>query len=216
MDRDRIWDHTIAARESLATTLATLGPEEWDHPSLCDAWRVRDVAAHVIMGPQLTWRRTPGLLPHIWRGYNGMNAHLGRVGGSRPVADILAQYERYAGLRRGPAVVGDVEPLIDALVHTQDIVRPLGRSATMPPEAAAVAAERAWRLAALMGGQARAARRLHLVATDSDWSAGDGPTVEGPTAELLMLATGRQPDWAQLSGDGVPSQHPRATGTSGP
>ena len=216
MERDRIWDHTIAARQSLTATLASLSPDEWDHPSLCDAWRVRDVAAHVIMGPQMTWRRTAGLLPHTWRGYNGMNAHLGRVWGSRPVAEILSQYERYAGLRRGPAVVGDVEPLIDALVHTQDIVRPLGRTASMPPEAAAVAARRAWALAPIMGGRARAARRFHLVASDSDWSAGSGPTVEGPTAELLMLATGREPDWSLLTGDGVPPQRPRATGTSGP
>ena len=204
MERDRIWDHTIAARQSLAATLATLTPEEWDHPSLCGEWRVRDVAAHVIMGPQLTWRRSAVLLPHVWRGYNGMHAHLGRLWGSRPVAEILAQYEQYAGLRRGPAMVSDVEPLIDILVHTQDIVRPLGRSTTMPPEAAAVAAQRAWTLAPLLGSGARAARRFRMVATDSDWSAGRGPTVEGPTGELLMLVTGREPDWAQLTGDGVP------------
>lgn len=204
MERDRIWDHTIAARQSLAATLATLTPEEWDHPSLCDGWRVRDVAAHVIMGPQLTWRRSLGLLPHVWRGYNGMNAHLGRVCGSRPVADILDQYEQYAGLRRGPAMVSHVEPLIDILLHTQDIVRPLGRSAPMPPDAAAAAAPRARALAWLLGHRARAAHRYRMVATDSDWSAGRGPTVEGPTGELLMLLSGRQPDWALLSGDGVP------------
>lgn len=206
MERDRVWDHTIDARRSLAATLATLTPEEWDHPSLCDAWRVRDVAAHVIMGPQLTWRRSAGLLPHLWRGYNGMSAHLGRVWGSRPIAEILAQYDHYADLRRGPAMVSHLEPLIDALVHTQDIVRPLGRSQTMPPEAAAVAAGRARSLAVLMGPQARAVRRLHLVASDADWSEGTGPTVEGPAAELLMLVTGREPDWSQLTGDGVPAR----------
>jgi uncharacterized protein (TIGR03083 family) len=205
MERDRIWDHTVAARRTLAATLATLTPEEWDHLSLCDGWRVRDVAAHVILGPQLTWGRTVRLLPQFWRGYNGTIAHLGRVWGSRPVAEILAQYEQYADLRRGPALVGDVEPLIDALVHTQDIVRPLGRSVAMPPEAAAVAARRAWTLAPLMGRKSRATHRLHLVATDSDWSAGSGPTVEGPTGELLMLATGREPVWSLLSGDGVPA-----------
>ncbi len=206
MEREQVWDHTIAARLSLAATLATLTPEEWDHPSLCDGWRVRDVAAHVIMGPQLTWRRSAGLLPHVWRGYNGMNAHLGRIWGSRPVAAILAQYEQYAGLRRGPAMVTYIEPLIDALVHTQDIVRPLGRTASMPADAASVAAARAWTLAPLLGRRTRAAHRLHLVATDSAWSAGRGPTVEGPTGELLMLVTGREPDWTQLTGAGLPAR----------
>jgi hypothetical protein len=44
------------------------------------------------------------------------------------------------------------------------------------------------------------------VATDSDWEAGDGPTVAGPTGELLLLATGREPDWSQLEGEGVPAR----------
>lgn len=203
MDRNQVWDHTVATRVSLSATLATLSDDEWNHPSLCDGWRVRDVAAHLIMGPQLGWRRTARLLPHLWRGYNGLVAHAGRLAGSAPVADILADYERYAEVRRAPVTVTYVEPLIDALVHAQDIVRPLGRTAPMPAEAAAVAAARARTLAPLIGRQARAARRLRLVATDSDWSAGRGPVVEGPTGELLMLASGREPDWGQLSGDGV-------------
>jgi uncharacterized protein (TIGR03083 family) len=37
----------IAERTSLFKTLQTLTPEEWDTPSLCDGWRVRDVATHV-------------------------------------------------------------------------------------------------------------------------------------------------------------------------
>jgi hypothetical protein len=51
---------------------------------------------------------------------------------------------------------------------------------------------------------ARAARGLRFAASDADWSVGDGRVVEGPTGELLMLITGRDPEWAQLSGDGVP------------
>lgn len=203
MDHDRVWDHTVAARVSLAATLADLSEDEWNHPSLCEGWRVRDVAAHVILGPQLGWRRSLSMSRHAWRGYNGLIAHTGRIAGSAPVAAILADYERYAEVRRAPVMVTYLEPLIDALVHSQDIVRPLGRTAPMPAEAAAAAAARAWKIALLMGSEARAVRRLQLVATDSDWSAGRGPRVEGPAGELLMLVTGREPDWAQLTGDGV-------------
>lgn len=35
-------------RVELADFLASLGPEQWEHPSLCRRWRVRDVAAHAI------------------------------------------------------------------------------------------------------------------------------------------------------------------------
>jgi len=37
-----------AERADLAALLTTLTPEQWDSPSLCAKWRVRDVVAHVI------------------------------------------------------------------------------------------------------------------------------------------------------------------------
>jgi uncharacterized protein (TIGR03083 family) len=35
-------------RAELAAFLATLTPEQWDAPTLCAGWAVRDVVAHVI------------------------------------------------------------------------------------------------------------------------------------------------------------------------
>ena len=205
MDRDQVWDHTVAARESLAATLATLSEDDWNHPSLCDGWRVRDVAAHVIGGPQLGWGETLRLMPGAWRGYNGLILRDGQRRGEAPVAEILAQFERYADVRRAPVLVTYVEPLVDALVHSQDILRPLGIVQPMWPEAAAVAATRGRLLARLSGSRATdAVRGRRFVATDTDWSIGSGRVVEGPAGELLMMITGREPDWAQLSGDGVP------------
>src|SRR4051794_26661265 len=37
-----------AERTELADLLATLRPEQWEAPSLCEGWRVRDVVAHVM------------------------------------------------------------------------------------------------------------------------------------------------------------------------
>lgn len=37
-----------AERTDLADFLATLRPEQWETPSLCEGWRVRDVVAHVM------------------------------------------------------------------------------------------------------------------------------------------------------------------------
>ena len=44
---------------------------------------------------------------------------------------------------------------------------------------------------------------VRLVATDADFSAGDGPVVEGSALDLLMVATGRAPRTEGLSGAGV-------------
>ena len=83
-----------------------------------------------------------------------------------------------------------VEPLVDALVHHQDVVRPLGLRHEMAPEAAAVAADRCRALAFLMGSRG-VVKGARMVATDIDWSRGRGPTLTGPMQELLMVCAGR-------------------------
>jgi uncharacterized protein (TIGR03083 family) len=199
MDRNQVWDHTVEQRYALAGILRTLTPEQWETPSLCAGWRVRDVAAHVIGSPQATWRATLGMLPSLRHGYNGMILRDGLRRGRSAPEEILEQFGQFAGMRRAPAVTTHVEPLLDVLVHTQDIVRPLGIEHPMPPEAAAVAADRA-RLLRMAGRRVRA---LRLVATDTDWARGDGEVVEGPMEELLILCSGRQPRWDRLTGAGV-------------
>ena len=49
MDRDEVWRAIDGERVSLADLLDSLGDQEWETPSLCAGWRVRDVAAHLTM-----------------------------------------------------------------------------------------------------------------------------------------------------------------------
>ena len=44
---------------------------------------------------------------------------------------------------------------------------------------------------------------LTLRATDTDWTHGEGPVVEGRLMDLLMAATGRKMALDSLSGDGA-------------
>ncbi|MBK5289105.1 MAG: hypothetical protein JJE46_11635 [Acidimicrobiia bacterium] len=44
---------------------------------------------------------------------------------------------------------------------------------------------------------------LRLVATDVEWSIGDGPEVVGPIEDVLLTITGRHPSDLAVSGDGV-------------
>jgi len=52
-------------RADLAAFLATLSPQQWQAPTLCTQWRVRDVVAHVISYDDLDAR---GLLALAVRG----------------------------------------------------------------------------------------------------------------------------------------------------
>ena len=196
MDRDTLWGHTHRERLALAATLRTLTPEQWEHDSLCEGWTVKDVATHVITThPQLGLTGTLGVFArNLGRGYNTMIfRETKRTSARKSIEDILRDFETYATSRRRVATTTTVEPLIDALVHHQDIIRPLGLRHDMDPEAAVVAADRMRTLAPLMGTR-RFIKGVRMVATDIDWARGQGRVVEGPMQELLMLCSGREAD----------------------
>ena len=190
MDREELWRHIHEERRALAGHLATLDADQWERASMCAGWSVRDVAAHVISTPQIGWAESLRLVPSLVHGYNqAIYRDVKRRGLASPES-ILADYERFDGSRHHVPLTTAVEPLIDVLVHSQDILRPLGVEHHMPPGAAAVAGDRA-RLMAPVFGTARRLRGLRLVATDTDWARGRGAVVEAPMEELLMLVTGR-------------------------
>jgi uncharacterized protein (TIGR03083 family) len=192
MDKDTVWRHIHAERRALAGHLATLDAEQWEHDSLCAGWTVRDVAAHLISTPQTGWREVLRMSPLFLKGYNRAIFEITKQLGKASPESILEQYDRFDGSRHHVPVTTHVEPLIDALVHTQDVLRPLGIDHEMPVEAAAFAADRAYRGAFFFGTAGRL-RALRLVATDTDWARGKGDrVVDAPMQELLMFVTGRE------------------------
>jgi len=201
MESDELWATIDAERRSLADLLAGLTPEEWEQPSWCAGWRVRDVAAHLTLAQSTLAVALPALVRA--RGSFDRMVHDTAVArADAPPEELVAAIRAMIGSRRRAPVVTEVEPLLDVLVHGQDIARPLGRPRPVAPAAAATAATRAWR----MGWPFWARRRLRgasLVATDSDWRAGTGPAVCGTTGDLLLLVTGRRQVLPQLSGPGV-------------
>ena len=90
----------------------------------------------------------------------------------------------------------------ETLVHGDDIRRPLGISYAYPAACAAAVADSYKATNLVMGSKKRIAG-VKLVATDTDWSHGDGPEATGPMMALLMVIAGRKAALADLSGDGV-------------
>lgn len=195
LDLDSVWRLVDEQRAVFSDLVAPLDQRQLSTPSLCHAWTVRDVVSHLAlaqMGPATAVRevlRARGRFDVMVRDTALRRA--GRV----TVADDVRAIRAMAGTRRTAPMVTPMEPLIDALVHTQDVARPLGVDVPMPPDAAAAAAQRVWS----MGFPFWAARRLRgtrLVALDADWTVEAGPVervVEAPIADLLLLVSGREP-----------------------
>lgn len=112
---------------------------------------------------------------------------------------IIARIRGFVGARRHAVGITHIEPMLDILVHGQDIARPLGIARTMPVDAAAVAAARAWDKSFLFRARKRFAG-YELVADDVDWRRGSGTEVHGPIADILVAVTGRQAGRTALTG----------------
>ncbi len=109
------------------------------------------------------------------------------------------------GSRRMAPFLTPVQPLLDVLVHGQDIAVPLGRTRPMPPDAAAAAARAVW-VTSFPFGARRKLAGLRLTADDADLVLGDGAgaPVHGPASALLLLVTGRTTAALEhLEGDGA-------------
>lgn len=204
LDRDEVWAVIAAQRIELADLLGGLTAVDWQQPSLCAGWTIRDVAAHLTL-QQMGLAGTAGMMLH-WRGSldRTIQAAACRRAAALPAGEITEMIRGTAGSRRHTVGVTYLETLTDALVHSQDIAIPLGRSLAVRPRAAATAAGRLLSMRwPLPLPATRNVTGFRLVATDVSWSAGDGPEVTGPMTALLLACAGRAAALAQLSGPGV-------------
>lgn len=187
-------------RADFASLLDALTPQQWEQPSLCEEWRVRDVVAHAFSFDELS--RTE-LIGRFLRGrfsVRRINAlGVARYAGSTP--DELRALVRAHLYPRGlTAGFSGLIALLDAMVHQQDIRRPLNLPRIIPPARLRAALDFA-RYAPPTRG-AWGARGLRLVADDLDWSHGRGAEVHGTGEALLMAMAGRTAALGDLTGPG--------------
>lgn len=201
MNTEEVWQTVEAQRLDLADLLETLSEPDWDVPSLCTGWTVRDVAAHVGQGPRET---VPRVIADVIRAGGDFDRSVrdsARRRARLPRRQLIDELREMAASQRLTPFSGPIEPLFDILVHGQDIAMPLGIDRPMPLRAARTAAERIW----TMGFPFNARKRFvgyRLRATDADWTAGlGGAEITGSMAALLLLVSGRPAALEGLTGE---------------
>ncbi|MGH3098959.1 MAG: maleylpyruvate isomerase family mycothiol-dependent enzyme [Streptosporangiales bacterium] len=187
-------------RTSFLEFLTTLSPEQWEAPTLCEGWRVRDVVAHAVSYDELDW---PGVLRRSARGrfrLGRANAVGVAANAQRSPEDLLQVLNAHLRPRGLTAAFGGMVALVDGMIHQQDIRRPLGLPRDIPAERLVPTLRSAMKAPPI--GAFWRARGLRLVATDCDWSAGRGPEVRGAGEAILMAVAGRRGVVQELSGEG--------------
>ena len=196
MNTDEIWRCVDDQRIELAGLLESLDAEQWTAPSLCDGWRVRDVAAHLTHSHMHPVRALAEAVKSGFR-FDAMIRRLGRDD-DRSKAEIAAALRAMAGSRKRVPGTSVQQPLIELLVHGQDITVPLGIDRPMPIDAALEAARKLSGMTFPLNARQRLAG-VRLVATDTDFAAGDGAgdsagdntEVHVPIREIVMILAGR-------------------------
>lgn len=202
MELDEIDAAVRTERLNLCRYLDGLDEADWTVQSLCSEWTVRDVVAHLTV-------TTRASIPFVIRAaitargsFDRMTTNVARDRAVRfTTAELVQQLRDSADSSRRIVGSGPMDPLMDVLIHGQDIARPLERrhemrTAVAVPALAYVAPNR------FLGGPRRVGG-LELVATDADWSAGEGPVVRGTAENLLLVSAGRPAALPHLTGPGV-------------
>lgn len=190
---DAVWATIDHERRDLADLLESLSDAQWDTPSLCAGWRVREVAAHLTLAHTGPGRAVVEAV-RARGSFDAMVRDTALRRAAAPRRELVRALRAMVGSRRRAPGLSPLEPLLDVLVHGQDIALPLGLQRTLPLDAAATAATRVWTARWPMSRAFDARRRLQglqLVADDVDWAVGDGPRVEAPVEALLLVLTGR-------------------------
>jgi uncharacterized protein (TIGR03083 family) len=190
-----------AERRALADDVEKLTDAQWVTPSALKGWQLRHVASHLV------WPLESGPLT-LGAAFFKAGMSFSRTVDNAAEADRRSPREMAAALRaqadnkKVPPGIGAPGILMDLLVHSLDIRRPLGLQRVVDKEALVIALKR------LAGARSlkffRIPSGFTFVATDVGWRNGQGPVVEGNSQDLLLALAGRKAGLAGLGGDGAP------------
>lgn len=153
-DRDTLVQAHEDVYASVAKLVAELDGADWDRPTGCPGWTVRDQVAHIASlegllagDPFPADHRLPDDLPHVRDDVGRFMETLIDVRRGKPIDELVAELHDVTARRRaqlaaitdlaetGPSIVAGEQPhhrslpirVIDLYLHEQDIRRAVGR-----------------------------------------------------------------------------------------
>jgi uncharacterized protein (TIGR03083 family) len=191
---------TIAAeRHAFTELLAGLAEEDWNAPSLCAGWRVREVVVHMTMPFRFSTGRFLAEMARSGGNFARMADRTARRDAQAPAAALLDTWRGNEANPWRPPGGGQAGALTHDVVHGLDITIPLGVPHPVSEDALRVVLDSASspRSRKHFGGDLTGVR---LEADDLDWSLGDGEPLRGRAVDLLMVLCGRTLPAGLLSG----------------
>lgn len=210
MSEPEIRAAVVAERQGHLALLSTLSEEEWDTPSLCAGWRVREVIAHTTMPFRYSLPKFVFEMARARGSFHRMADRAARRDAAQlSSADLLTTLRDNVEHPWSPPGGGQLGALSHDVIHGLDVSTPLGRHEHTAPERVALV---------LRGLQPKQLRYfdvdlagIELHATDVDWSYGAGEPVRGRAQDLLLLVCGRRVPAGRLDGAAATRFAPAST-----
>jgi uncharacterized protein (TIGR03083 family) len=192
-----------AERRHMADLFAGLTREQLARQSLCDAWTIHEVAAHLATYLRFGQLKILGCMLAYAGDFAPGNQKLARWYARRPTADLIQSLRRNAESRTTPPRSGYDPMLADLILHDLDVRIPLGIPRQIPEDRLAVTFNL---LGTVLSPGFAIGSRLHglrFETTDTGWTTGAGAVVRGPAEAVVLAMSGRTAAWADLTGDGA-------------
>lgn len=189
-----------AERREQADLLATLTPDQWNAPTLCAGWRVREVIAHTTAPFRTSTGRMLLDLVKARGDINRMADQSARRDAARMTpAELLATLRTNITHTWAPPGGGPEGALSHDLIHGLDVTVALGLDRRPPPERVALVLDGLRPKNVKFFGTDLTGVRLE--ATDLDWGYGTGTPLHGKAEDLLLVICGRRLPPGHLEGN---------------
>jgi uncharacterized protein (TIGR03083 family) len=180
-----------AERTAFGDVLESLPEADWNAPSLCAGWRVREVVAHMTMPFRYPAPRFLAEMVRSRGNFARMADRVARRDAQAPIGTLLEGWRTNENHPWKPPGGGRKGALTHDIVHGLDITIPLGIEHPVSEPALRLVLDHATTPLSLKHS-ALDLTGIRLEADDLDWSLGDGEPLRGRARHLLMVLMDRR------------------------
>jgi uncharacterized protein (TIGR03083 family) len=185
---------------ALADLLGSATEAQWDAPSLCESWRVREVIAHMTMPARYSEEQFMAELRDCGFDFTRLSNQVAARDAGLPASELVASLRADAMHHWTPPGGGYHGALNHVVIHGLDVTVPLGVPRRSPDAT----------IRMVLDDLTEGAMHAHfdtsiegrsLRATDLDWSYGSGQALRGTAADLALVLCHRTIPAERLQGE---------------
>ena len=184
---------------ALADLLDSATEAQWDTPSLCAGWRVREVVAHMTMAARYPEDKFMAELRRCDFDFGRLSDEIASRDAALPPGELVADLRSEVMQHWAPPGGGYHGALNHVVIHGLDVTVPLGVPRRSPEDTIRIILDDLTtggvheRFGTSIDGR-------HLQATDLDWSYGSGSVLRAKAEDIALVLCGRTVPAGRIEG----------------